>query len=87
MWITFVGVGPAELTSRRLAVVAPLSSSKIAILGGISGREMRRDILIVDINENSTKLMQEDCGKDFTTDLDKNLGKEFKGFYSRSSAT
>ena len=69
MWFTIEGVGLA-LTGRRLPAVAPLSSSKIAILGGISGNEMLRDILIVDINQNSTTLMQVDCGIDFTKDLD-----------------
>ena len=69
MWFTIEGVGLA-LTGRRLPAVAPLSSSKIAILGGISGGEMQRDILIVDIYENSTTLVQKDCGKDFTKDLD-----------------
>ena len=64
-WFTFESAGPDILTSRRLSAVASLSRSKIAILGGVSGRETQRDIFIVDIDERSTRLMRSDCGKDF----------------------
>jgi len=60
-----VGVGPDELTSRRLPAVAPLSDTKFAILGGMRDGEMQRDILVVDINERTIKLMENNCGMSF----------------------